>query len=69
MLVQFQFKFKSHLLSIQWYKVYDINCIGFMQFFCLNVGPPNIGHLFDHHLWFIFQSVVTQLIVLYFEDH
>ena len=24
-----------------------------------NVGPTNVGHLFDHILWSIFQSVVT----------
>ena len=24
-----------------------------------NAGPTNVGHLFDHLLWSIFQSVVT----------
>ena len=29
------------------------------------VGPTNVRHLLDHHLWSIFQSVATHNVLLY----
>ena len=39
----------------------------FLQcYHCLfNVGPTNVGHLSDHHLWSIFQTVLHIIIVTY----
>ena len=34
-----------------------------------NDGLKNVESLFDHLLWSIFQSIATQWIALYFEDH
>ena len=33
------------------------------------VGPTFVGHLFDHHLWSLFQSVVCIIIYILMKDH
>ena len=34
--------------------------------FFFNVGPTNVGHLFDHLLWSIFQSVLVEYLCFIF---
>ena len=39
------------------------------KYFLFYFGFTNVGHLFDHLLWSVFQSVLHTMNTLNFEDH